>query len=227
MAAKSILDSKRAEEVVRGIPTEVVCTAFGNTILVVVTQYGKMGTLVLLEPEVVPDNISKPLLSTKVLLGKDESFLHICAKRLVGSVSQEAGNKPILLAVTLKDRSIEAIQALQEVIQQCRVWSAKTFQSGLHEAGLGGVEETGLPVFGLAPAQADQARTPGTLPDVLRYDCYPLGLPRNILLRIYRAASACRHQWLRSWQKAGKVFNSVDPACQLTDPPSEGGFSQH
>nr|XP_020659967.1 proteasome assembly chaperone 3 [Pogona vitticeps] len=122
MADKPLLDSKQAEEVVRGVPTQVVCTAFGNTILVVVTQYGKMGTLVSLEPDAMPDNLTKPLLSTKVLLGKDEPFLHICAKHLVSSVSQQAGNKPVLLAVALKDRSIEAIRALQEVIQQCRVW---------------------------------------------------------------------------------------------------------
>lgn len=72
MAARSLVDSKQAEEVVQGIPTEVVCTAFANTILVVVTQYGKMGTLVSVEPNVVADGISSPLLTTKVLLGKDE-----------------------------------------------------------------------------------------------------------------------------------------------------------
>ncbi|XP_062999015.1 proteasome assembly chaperone 3 [Elgaria multicarinata webbii] len=122
MAADPVLSSKQAEEVVRGIPTEVVCTAFGNTILVVVTQYRKMGTLVLVEPNVVADGISTPLLTTKVLLGKDEPLIHICAKHLVTSVSQEAGNKPVLLAMALKDKSIEGIRILQEVICRCRVW---------------------------------------------------------------------------------------------------------
>ncbi|XP_061455761.1 proteasome assembly chaperone 3 [Rhineura floridana] len=122
MAAKPILDSKQAEEVVQGIPTEVVCTAFANTILVVVTQYRKMGTLVSVEPSVVADGISRPLLTTKVLLGKDEPLVHICAKHLVMSVSQEAGNKPVLLAIALKDRSIEGIRTLQDMIRRCRVW---------------------------------------------------------------------------------------------------------
>ncbi|CAI5791874.1 Uncharacterized protein PODLI_1B005290 [Podarcis lilfordi] len=122
MAARSIVDSKQAEEVVQGIPTEVVCTAFANTILVVVTQYGKMGTLVSVEPNVVADGISSPLLTTKVLLGKDEPLVHICAKHLATPVSQEAGNKPVLLALALKDKSVEGIRILQEVIGRCRVW---------------------------------------------------------------------------------------------------------
>ncbi|KAJ6655975.1 hypothetical protein lerEdw1_004560 [Lerista edwardsae] len=122
MAEKPILASKQVAEVVQGVPTEVVCTAFANTVLVVVTQYGKMGTLVSVEPNVVADGLGTPLLATKVLLGKDEPFVHICAKRLVASVSREAGNKPVLLAMALKDQSIEGVRTLQEVIGRCRVW---------------------------------------------------------------------------------------------------------
>ncbi|KAF7243110.1 Proteasome assembly chaperone 3 [Varanus komodoensis] len=122
MAATSVLASKQAEEMVGGILTEVVCTAFENTILVVVTQYGKMGTLVSVEPTAGPDSISSPLLTTKVLLGKDEPLIHICAKHLGAAVSQEAGNKPVLLAMALKDKSLAGIRALQELICQCRVW---------------------------------------------------------------------------------------------------------
>lgn len=75
MEVKPILNSKQAEEVVQGVLTEVVCTAFTNAILVVVTQYGKMGTVVLVEPNVVADAVGKPLLTTKVLLGSDEVSL--------------------------------------------------------------------------------------------------------------------------------------------------------
>uniref|UniRef100_A0A8D0L1R0 Proteasome assembly chaperone 3 n=1 Tax=Sphenodon punctatus TaxID=8508 RepID=A0A8D0L1R0_SPHPU len=138
MAAKPILDSKQAEEVVQGVLTEVVCTAFANSILVVVTQYGKMGTLVLVEPNVLANDIGRASLATKVLLGKDEilreprgpgkrtcgscpPLVHVCAKNLVTFVSQEAGNKPVLLALALKDKSIEGIKAVREVIRSCKV----------------------------------------------------------------------------------------------------------
>lgn len=37
-------------------------------------------------------------------------------------MSQEAGNKPVLLAMALKDKTMEGIQALREVIRSCQVW---------------------------------------------------------------------------------------------------------
>lgn len=72
MEDKPLVVSKQKTEVVCGVPTQVVCTAFSSHILVVVTQFGKMGTLVSLEPSNVANDISKPVLTTKVLLGQDE-----------------------------------------------------------------------------------------------------------------------------------------------------------
>lgn len=72
MEDKPLVVSKQKTEVVCGVPTQVVCTAFSSHILVVVTQFGKMGTLVSLEPSTVTNDISKPVLTTKVLLGQDE-----------------------------------------------------------------------------------------------------------------------------------------------------------
>lgn len=72
MEAGPILTSKQREEVVHGVPTEVVCTAFSNSVLVVVTQYGKMGTIVYVDPNTIGDSVGRPSLTTKVLLGKDE-----------------------------------------------------------------------------------------------------------------------------------------------------------
>ena len=83
--------SKEKTVVVCGVPTQGACTAFSSHILVVVTQLGKMGTLVSLEPSNVTSDISKPVLTTKVLLGKDGPLIHVFAKNLVAFVSQEAG----------------------------------------------------------------------------------------------------------------------------------------
>ncbi|MXQ87181.1 hypothetical protein E5288_WYG007701 [Bos mutus] len=83
--------SKEKTAVVCGVPTQGACTAFSSHILVVVTQLGKMGTLVSLEPSNVTSDISKPVLTTKVLLGKDGPLIHVFAKNLVAFVSQEAG----------------------------------------------------------------------------------------------------------------------------------------
>ncbi|KAM9746923.1 proteasome assembly chaperone 3-like [Dama dama] len=115
---KPLVISKQKTAVVCGVPTQVVCTAFSSHILVVVTQLGKMGTL---EPSSVTSDIGKPVLTTKVLLGKGEPLIHVFAKNLVAFVSQEAGNRAFL-TLDRKDKSMVVVKALKEVIQTCQVW---------------------------------------------------------------------------------------------------------
>ncbi|KAB0349860.1 hypothetical protein FD754_014717 [Muntiacus muntjak] len=110
MEGKPLVTSKQKTAVVCGVPTQVVCTAFSSHILVVVTQLGKMGTLVSLEPSSVTSDIGKPPL------------VHVFAKNLVAFVSQEAGNRAILLALAMKDKNMEVVKALKEVIETCQVW---------------------------------------------------------------------------------------------------------
>ncbi|XP_020036948.1 proteasome assembly chaperone 3 [Castor canadensis] len=122
MENKPLVVSKQKAEVVRGVPTQVVCTAFSSHILVVVTQFGKMGTVVSLEPGRGGGDLSQPLLTTRVLLGPDEPLIHVFAKNLVAFVSQEAGNRAVLLALAVKDKSMEELKALKDVIRVCQVW---------------------------------------------------------------------------------------------------------
>ncbi|XP_061567753.1 proteasome assembly chaperone 3 [Cololabis saira] len=117
-----IIKSKKAQEEVNGNPTEVVCTEFSNYIFVVLTQYGKIGTLISVTPDSRSNDISTPTFSTKVLLGKDEPMTHVCAKNLATFVSQEAGNRPVLLGLSLKDSSIDTINKLKEIVKTCQVW---------------------------------------------------------------------------------------------------------
>lgn len=70
--ADPIIKSKQVQKEVNGISTEVVCTEFSNYIFVVLTQYGKIGSLISLTPDSRTNDISTPTFSTKVLLGKDE-----------------------------------------------------------------------------------------------------------------------------------------------------------
>lgn len=118
----ALIRSKQTEKIINGISTQVVCTEFNNYIFVVLTQYGKMGTLISITPDSRSNDISTPMFSTKVLLGKDEALTHVCAKNLGTFVSQEAGNRPVLLGLALKDCSIEAIKNMKEVIKSCQVW---------------------------------------------------------------------------------------------------------
>lgn len=70
--SESVIRSKQAQREVNGIPTEVVCTEFSNYIFVVLTQYGKIGTLISVTPDSRSNDLTTPTFSTKVLLGKDE-----------------------------------------------------------------------------------------------------------------------------------------------------------
>lgn len=76
--ADPIIKSKQAQKEVNGILTDVVCTEFSNYIFVVLTQYGKIGTLISVTPDSKSNDISTPMFSTKVLLGKDE----VCKMKL-------------------------------------------------------------------------------------------------------------------------------------------------
>lgn len=67
-----IIRSKQTEKDVNGVSTQVICTEFSNYIFVVLTQYGKIGTLISVTPDSRSNDISTPSFSTKVLLGKDE-----------------------------------------------------------------------------------------------------------------------------------------------------------
>ncbi|KAK5855896.1 hypothetical protein PBY51_007532 [Eleginops maclovinus] len=121
-SAQSVIKSKQTEKEVNGISTQVVCTEFSNYIFVVLTQYGKMGTLISVTPDSRSNDISTPSFSTKVLLGKDEPLTHVCAKNLATFVSQEAGNRPVLLGLALKDSSIDSIKQMKDIVKSCQVW---------------------------------------------------------------------------------------------------------
>lgn len=71
-SAEPVIRSRRAEKEVNGISTQVVCTEFSNYIFVVLTQYGKIGTLISVTSDSRSNDIGTPTFSTKVLLGKEE-----------------------------------------------------------------------------------------------------------------------------------------------------------
>ncbi|KPP74859.1 proteasome assembly chaperone 3-like [Scleropages formosus] len=122
MATQPLIRSRQKTEIINGVPTQVVCTEFSNYIFVVLTQYGKIGTLVLVTPDSRSADIRTPFFTTKVLLGKDEPLTHVYAKNLVTFVSQEAGNKMVLLGLALKDSGIEGLKLMKDIIKSCQVW---------------------------------------------------------------------------------------------------------
>ncbi|KAJ8389654.1 hypothetical protein AAFF_G00115300 [Aldrovandia affinis] len=121
MASQPLIKTKLREEMINGISTQVVCTEFSNYIFVVLTQYGRIGSLISVTPDSRSTDMTTPMFTTKVLLGKDEALTHVCAKNLVAFVSQEAGNRPVLLGLALKDSNIEGIKAMKNMIKSCQL----------------------------------------------------------------------------------------------------------
>ena len=72
MTSQPLIKSKQTEKTINGISTQVVCTEFSNYIFVVLTQYGKIGTLVSVTPDSKTNDLSNSMFSPKVLLGKDD-----------------------------------------------------------------------------------------------------------------------------------------------------------
>lgn len=152
MAPQPVIRSRQMEKAINGIPTQVVCTEFSNYIFIVLTQYGKIGTLVSITPDTRSGDISVPMFTTRVLLGKDEvrfqcvfvglsiwqikssvyftmGFLsllqpltHVYAKNVTTFVSQESGNRPVLLGLSLKDNSAATMKTVKNMIKGCQVW---------------------------------------------------------------------------------------------------------
>ncbi|XP_076122885.1 proteasome assembly chaperone 3 [Alosa pseudoharengus] len=122
MNPQPLIKSKQAEKSINGVSTQVVCTEFSNYIFVVLTQYGKIGTLISITPDSKTGDITTPMYTSKVLLGKDEALTHVCAKHLATFISQESGSRPVLLGLALKDGSIESINIMKELIKSCQVW---------------------------------------------------------------------------------------------------------
>ncbi|XP_026858648.1 proteasome assembly chaperone 3 [Electrophorus electricus] len=122
MAHQPLIRTRQKEKTINGISTQVVCTEFSNYVFIVLTQYGKIGTLVSITPDSRSSDISTPMFTTKVLLGKDEALTHVIAKNVATFVSQEAGNRPVLLGLALKDPSAENLKILKDLIKSCQVW---------------------------------------------------------------------------------------------------------
>lgn len=79
-STEPVIRSRHTEKEVNGIPTQVVCTEFSNYVFVVLTQYGKIGTLISVTSDSRSNDISTPTFSTKVLLGKEEVRLCCCSR---------------------------------------------------------------------------------------------------------------------------------------------------
>jgi len=71
-----------AQTNLNGIVTDLVVTDFDNKLFISVTQFGKIGSLVLVRRDVNLNEDSLPVFSVKSLLGNDQAEYHFFARHL-------------------------------------------------------------------------------------------------------------------------------------------------
>ncbi|XP_064477143.1 proteasome assembly chaperone 3-like [Ornithodoros turicata] len=90
--------------------TDIAISDFSDKLFVVVSQYQKLGTLVLITKDVALNgDAQEPVYDTKTLFGKDEPEIHAVARLFADALRCD---KTILLGIALKDFSTNTVRTL-------------------------------------------------------------------------------------------------------------------
>ncbi|XP_033118312.1 proteasome assembly chaperone 3-like [Anneissia japonica] len=120
--SNAVPQSKKGAVVISNIHTDIVCTSFTDKLMLIITQYQKLGTVMYVFNEAEISGMQQPLFNTKVLIGKDEPVTHVYARNIALKLHQLGNTKPLLLTLALKDDTPEMLKAILESITQCKVW---------------------------------------------------------------------------------------------------------
>eukprot|EP00244_Chara_vulgaris_P003309 TRINITY_DN15964_c0_g2_i1.p1 TRINITY_DN15964_c0_g2~~TRINITY_DN15964_c0_g2_i1.p1 ORF type:complete len:127 (+),score=19.85 TRINITY_DN15964_c0_g2_i1:129-509(+) len=116
--------TKRAVGVIEGQETTVLLSGYEDRIMVMVSQIGKLGTILFAKQEEIYDGPKAFQVDT--ILGKrDEPLLTVCARQLIEKMSM-AGSRsphlPLLLSISLKNHSPATIKGVIALVEQNRIW---------------------------------------------------------------------------------------------------------
>ncbi|XP_028403601.1 proteasome assembly chaperone 3-like isoform X1 [Dendronephthya gigantea] len=120
---KPLISTKQVSCKINDISTEIVCSDFGDKYLVLITQYGKMGTLVQIGKEShMINNGDTENIDIKVLLGKDEPLTYVYAKQIGSSLFGRGMIRPILLGIAFKDQTPETLKQVVQYIGESDIF---------------------------------------------------------------------------------------------------------
>mmetsp|Transcript_31720 Transcript_31720/g.44211 ORF Transcript_31720/g.44211 Transcript_31720/m.44211 type:complete len:134 (-) Transcript_31720:334-735(-) len=117
---------RKAKVTIDGVLTDLVLTAYSNSVFIIATQNGKCGTLVTAEMD---DNKSlnegvaskDATYSTKTLIGKRENpYISLLARNLVAKIGLTG--KSLLLGINIKDLNVASTKDLIKAIETLKVW---------------------------------------------------------------------------------------------------------
>ncbi|CAB3997713.1 Hypothetical predicted protein [Paramuricea clavata] len=121
--SKPIISTKQVSCKINDISTDFVCSDFGDKYFVLITQFGKMGTLVQIGKEFDLNNGETENVDIKVLLGKDEPLTYVYAKQIGSSLYGRGILRPILLGIALKDQTPEMLKQVVQFISESNIFS--------------------------------------------------------------------------------------------------------
>ncbi|BDA45389.1 probable proteasome assembly chaperone 3 [Coccomyxa sp. Obi] len=106
---------------VDGISTSFIMSAYADRIMVVVTQLGTFGTVLLSRADGLLEG--KQTFTVDTLLGKrDEPALIVCARHMAESIMTVGCNRPLLLCLGLKQHSFDSMRTIIKEVLAHPVW---------------------------------------------------------------------------------------------------------
>ncbi|CAF1073937.1 unnamed protein product [Rotaria sordida] len=102
-----------AQTTLNNYVTDLVISNFSNKLFISVTQFGKIGSLVLVRRDVNLNEDSSPVYSIKSLLGKDQAEYHILARHLYERLQLK---KQLLFGFALHSFAKKDLESIEEFI---------------------------------------------------------------------------------------------------------------
>ena len=115
--------SAQTQALICGVPTDFHVSVYGDRVLVIITQNGKPGTLLLAQRERGAGGVGggPGSFTTKVLMGKRDDYMQVYARR-VGEMVAARCEKPVLLTLCIKDDSPEVFKETIATLETIAIW---------------------------------------------------------------------------------------------------------
>uniref|UniRef100_A0A1D1YK33 Proteasome assembly chaperone 3 n=1 Tax=Anthurium amnicola TaxID=1678845 RepID=A0A1D1YK33_9ARAE len=106
---------------IKGNKTDIVICSYDDHFMVMVTQIGSMGTILLARKE---ETVSiDPTYNVSVIFGKrDEPLLVACGRQLIEHISSCGSSRQLVLSLGLKDHSLETLRGIVSAVTENRMW---------------------------------------------------------------------------------------------------------
>lgn len=107
---------KQISSCILGVKTDIIVTTFVDKTFIIVSQFGKVGSLIQVSPDPYLPTVTEPTYTVRTILGKSDPLHHAIARRVAAGAPPD---KPVLIALSLKDTSTETVKEVQHLLSMC------------------------------------------------------------------------------------------------------------